>query len=157
MTARCRRANRFPAEEAAAAGAGGSGGARRRREPVEQGGQAGAARTGLIEHMGRALQIGFFLPFPLFGAGVDDDRALGAPAAQFLEEPDALHAGQLDIHDAGLRQTMGQQRLRLVQAGAVEHAVLFGIEPPRGSPRRNPDVSASTKSGFHFTGGPAGV
>ena len=78
--------------------------------------------------MGHALQIGFFLPLRLFGAGIEDNRAPGRFAAQLLQEPNLPDAGQFNVNDAGLGQAVLQQRLRLLQVGASDDAVLLGID-----------------------------
>ena len=68
-------------------------------------------------------------------------------AAQLLQEPNPLDAGQFDVHDAGIGQAMRQQRLRLIQIGASDDAVMLGIQ---SRPERFGQVgwSASTSSVF---------
>jgi hypothetical protein len=39
-----------------------------------------------------------------------------------------LDARQFNINDARLRHAMGQQRLRLLQVGAINYAILLGID-----------------------------
>ena len=53
---------------------------------------------------------------------------LGRLAAQLLQEPNPLNAGQFNVNDAGLGQTVLQQRLRLIQVAASDDAVVLGID-----------------------------
>ena len=73
-------------------------------------------RTGLVSTCVTSLQIGFLFPFGLFGAGVNDDGAFRVAAAQFLQNPQPLNAGQFDIQNAGIEQVRGPATARLLQA-----------------------------------------
>ena len=105
----------------------GRGAGGRQPKPVQQRREHAPAHR-LGQHMGHALQISFFLPLRLFGAGIKDNRAPGRFTAQLLQEPNLPDAGQFNINDAGLGQTVLQQRFRLLQAGASDDAVLLGID-----------------------------
>ena len=48
--------------------------------------------------------------------------------AQLLEEPQALDLIQLNVNDTGLDQAVRQQRLRLLRLGAVNDAVVLGVD-----------------------------
>jgi hypothetical protein len=103
-----------------------TGGGGRQPKPIQQGGEHAPAHRP-SQHVGNALQVGFFLPLRLLGAGVDDNRAPGRFAAQLLQEPNLPDAGQFNVNDAGLSQAMLEQRLRLIQAGASDDAVMLRI------------------------------
>ena len=80
--------------------------------------------------MGGALQISFFLPLPLPGAGINNDRAPGRATPQLLDRPNPLDGRQLDIQDAGLDEREQLDRaakkiqLLVAQAGQLGVPVL---------------------------------
>ncbi len=96
-------------------------------QPIEQSRQDTSAH-GLGQHMGYALQVGFFLPLRLLGGGVDDNRAPRGLAAQLLHHPNPLNAGEFNVNDADLGQTVLQQRLCLIHVAASDHTVVPGID-----------------------------
>ena len=78
--------------------------------------------------MGRALQIRFFFPLPLLAAGEQNDRAFRRATAKFLQNPDFLNATQFDIHNAGIGQSVSEQRFGIFHADAMDDAILFRIQ-----------------------------
>ena len=74
------------------------------QQPVQQAvEQAGSHRLG--QHERYSLQIGFFLPFPGFRLGVDQNGALGEFLPDFLQRPEPFRESQFRIEDADVDQS----------------------------------------------------
>jgi hypothetical protein len=77
-------------------------------------------------------------------------------AAELFHHPDFLHAGLLDIQNAGAGQTVGQQGFGILEAQAVDHPVLFGTQSGAESLGQF-GVGGQHKKRFHLTCGPDSV
>ena len=75
-----------------------------------------------------AVKIGFLLPCPRFGAGINDQGALGQAAADFFDHPDGLDVRQIGVDDAGIQQAVVQQGVGLLNAEAVDDSILLRVQ-----------------------------
>ena len=74
------------------------------------------------------VHVGFFFPFRTGGGRVGDNGAFGIAAADFFDDPHALHAEQLDIKDACANQSVHQQRLRFLETYAMDDAMFLRVQ-----------------------------
>ena len=97
---------------------------RARPESFEQGGQK-SWTNGFRKDVCDPLEIGFFLPVPFLPAGKDEDRTFRSPEAELFDGPESLNIGLFDIEDAGIDQTMGEERFSFFQTGTMNDPALL--------------------------------
>ena len=102
-----------------------------------------------------AVQVGFLFPFGFLAGGVGDDRAFGVVPAKFFNDPNTLHADQLEIEDAGAGQAMHQQRLGFLDVGAMDDAILLRVQT-RANRFGEIRMSGQNQKGFHRAAVPNG-
>ena len=95
-----------------------------RPESFEKGREQ-AWTNGFSKDVCDALQIGFFFPVPFLPAGKDEDRTFRSTEAELLDGPESLNISLFDIEDAGIDQTMGEERLSFLQTGTMNDPALL--------------------------------
>jgi len=124
-------------------------------EAIQNGGEHPDA-DGFLQDVSRALEIGFLFPFPLFGAGINNQRTPGGAAAKFFENPNSLNAGKFDIDDARVGEAMREQWFRFIDGGAMNNPVLFRAEAGTKGLREF-RVGCENQECLHFSSGVAWV
>ncbi len=79
--------------------------------------------------MRHAFEVRFLLPFPALGRGVNHHRTVGHELAQFLDHPHALDVRKFDIHNAGGKEPVVQQRFGILEIEPVNDPVSLRIQP----------------------------
>jgi hypothetical protein len=75
-----------------------------------------------------AEEIGFFLPFPLAGGGVEEDGASGEGAAELREKADGADIGEVGVEEDGVHGGGVEERSGGGEVGLMEDAVGSGVE-----------------------------